>query len=540
MFKAAISVLTIFYLPHWGLALLHEVLGSFPIFQHPYDEISLYLLYSAFPFEMTAAATVETAGPAFNSYTSTHCGIGFVDSISHEKWSIELEPQSFEGQFLPPPASGSSLSAWNNQGNIRIRRHLESIGTDSSYWQTSKLIATTTAASITSLQTYLRANVFELTTDLQPYTVLLANSTTVLVAPKTSFNFASAVLEQLAYMDVEFDVFAQPQVPSLTLVSPSPNLLTAPLSEAMPWFTTLRSCLRDVGVDTRAQNLGGIAFLGLANRCLVGGSRVYVPKSASEVWSLSLVTTATSASTGAAPFNAVKFGATQTPLPVKLRTSREPVFQPQDLALVAMLGLLLFTFIFLLARYYYRESKRRRVSLVGESAASHVIGALLLTKTKSSASSKQSSSSATHFSQRAWGSWGWGGTTDGASPRAENSLPPPATPNTLAARKTALAEAAQRRTLRLSVLQQEKQATGRVQSQRQDSLPDATPIRPKFPLSMSPADDIASPLPPSLSLSQSQSLSMRNSSVQSPEPEPEPASAVTLTPFSSRSAPSSP
>lgn len=537
----AFSVIAIFFLPHKGRALQHQVLGGFPLFQHPYDEISLYLLYSAFP-GTTAAATVETAGPAFSSFTSTHCGIGFVDSISHEKWSMELEPQSFEGQFLPSQASGNSPSAWNNQGNIRIRRHLDSIGSDSSYWQTSKLIATTTAASITSLQTYLRANVVELTSDLQPYTVLLANSTKVLVAPKTSFTFASAVLKQLASMDVDFDVFVQPQVPSLTLVSPSPNLLTAPLSEAMPWFTTLRSCLRDVGVEARAQSLGGIAFLSLANRCLVSGSRAFVFKSASEVWSLSLVTTASSASTGAAPGNAVKFGATRTPLPVELQLSRGPVFQPQDLALVAMLGFLLFTFVFLLARYYYRESKRRRVSLVGDSVASHSVGALLLTQTKSSASSKQSSL-ATYFSRRAWWRFGWGSSSDGASPRAENSLPPPSTPNTLATRKAALAEAAQRRTLRLSVLQQERQATGRVQSERQDSLPDATPIRPKFPLSMSPADDIPSPLPLSLSLSQSQSQSKRNTSIQSPGPDPDPdqePSAVTLTPFSDRSTPLSP
>ena len=575
---------------------VNQVIGSFPTFERPYDEVKVYLLYTAFPWDTTSQVTLETAGPAFVSFTSTHCGVGFRDSNTREKWSVELEPLSFEGQFVPSEDVNSGEHYWSNQANIRIRRHL-SDDSQPAYWQSSKLIASATAASISVLELFLRVNALALTSDLQPFSVLPAeargNSSTLaepLLVPKTPFTFARSVLQQLATEGVVYDAFATPLEPVLAYFSTSPSgtpLRTAPLSsDVTAWFQRLSSCLNTLGAEVRGQSggLGGVAFLSLSGRCY--GAHAFVFKSASEVYNVTLLQpglwnqdavsgivspTASLSQTPAACV--VHFSAAQSPLVSFSQPSRPHDWAPQDLALVAMLLFMLSTGCFLLARFYYRQMSRRRVSLSGEDLAHAVVGELLQAYGTASANGQRLAgglSMADYFfagrastaqnrgcvSRLVTCVCGWCGwrtrQTEGPNGQGEVQgqiqtqgkeqglprVPPLLSPNSRAAADATLAAAAQRRSLRLNALRADRLPSAlnaSSSSSRPTSIslaaviPDATPVRPKFPLSQTPNDatiGLSPMVTPNPLPNRSRSLPREHAEIEDND-----GGAVTLTPF---------
>jgi len=488
---------------------------------------------------------------------------------------------------------------WSNQANIRIRRHL-SDDSQPAYWQSSKLIASATAASISVLELFLRVNVLDLTSDLQPFSVLpveaRGNSSSPaepLLAPKTPFTFARSVLQQLATEGVVYDAFAPPLEPVLAYFSTSHSgtlLTTAPLSsDVTAWFQRLSSCLKTLSAEVRGQSggLGGVAFLGLAGRCY--GAHAFVFKSASEVYNVTLLQpglwnqdavsgiVSTTASLSQTPTACVvHFSAAQSPLVSFSQPSRPHDWAPQDLALVAMLLFILSTGFFLLARFYYRQMSRRRVSLSGEDLAHAVVGELLQAYGTASTNGQRlaggSSISDYFFSGRisiaqhgdcvsrfvicvcGWCGWrtrqaeGPNGPCEVQGQTGQiqaqgkelglSRAPPSLSPNSRAAADATLAAAAQRRSLRLNALRADRLPTASSASSSSSRptsislaaiIPDATPVRPKFPLSQTP-NDAAIGLSPMVTPAPLPHRS-RSPPREHAEIEDHNGGAVTLTPF---------
>lgn len=500
----------------------NSIIGEFPDFTYPYEKLHIYLLFSAFPSDTTSDYVKQVAGDIFNQYVGTHCGIGFWNVDTNEQWSVELEPVNFIGQFIPNILKGNLV--WSNDANIRIRRHapvpavpsennstflysaspdgsLEAGGTmGDGYWKSSKFISSSAVAAFTALQRYLTANIASLTSDLQPFTVIgptnSHSSYSTLIHSKSSFTFCQAVLHQMALSGVQYDIFTMPVQPSLQIVSdpiscylPSKPINGNPLSTlsiprvpvnsaVVAWYASVALCLQDISELVVKGGLGGMGYISMAQKCM--GGYVYVYGGTGRVYNVTVrghsggACRETSSPTAPNTTTIPPLSLRSLPLPLfaYIPPSALPHWALQDLAILALIVLISGSGTLMAARVYCRQSRRRTVSLSGERLAKGVFEEVA----RGRGFGGIKGSSLVQYFTRPRGKGGTGNGSEDTRAAEDSSQK-----NTLRSPNT-LQEMASRRSLRLSVLQ----ASSNDGTDTHHLHHDATPMKPKFPLSATP------------------------------------------------------